>query len=641
MEFKNKAYLDARKALLHGNKELYERLMLGLVAQNDVGPEPTVEYVRYLISTQRFSDAYDILAMQSENAPSTPDLQRLFFISMVGAGRDKEALVLLEGTPSLLGDNDVKNAAAVAFMRQHHLDLAIKLYREILVTHPGHLGAAYNLARCLFQRGGLSSAENILEKYIPNPSDFPPAFGLYADLAYLKKNYDLAADLYGRAHSRLGDSNFLIKRFDAIRHGLRWDRYDAYQDEFLEALRTSRTIKDPFAATVYSDDPLVQLEGMKRSQWSFERPAPLTSRLPKGGKIRIAYCSSDFYPHATMQLIGDVLLAHDSNRFEINILDYGRKAGYYRKLFERGGVKYFDLSKMSTKEFAAFSATKQFDVLVDLKGYTFDGRPDLCADINARVTVNFLGFPGTTGSKLYDYIFADHYLIPVGAEPYYSETVFRLPHTYQPRSIHGEFGKILMTIRKNRRETTRDDGVMFGCLNAPYKLTPQFLRLCSEVLMGVDRSRLLLLVDTEIQQKRILDYFQGLDVRAHRISFHLRGSYEGYLNALASISVFLDTSPCGAHTTASDALILGLPLVTLTGNTFATRVAGSLLNEIGCDELITKTPRNFVDTAIQLGTDLPLLQSFETRIYEGLPSTVWADPSRFSRSLEAAYRQIA
>ena len=318
-------------------------------------------------------------------------------------------------------------------------------------------------------------------------------------------------------------------------------------------------------------------------------------------KIRIGYYSADFNDHATMHLMANLFEEHDRSKFELYAFSFGpQKEDKMRARAEAAFDHFIDASELSDKAAALVSRYLEIDVAVDLKGYTTHSRPNIFAYRAAPVQINYLGFPGTMGADFMDYIIADQNIIPDGNEKYYSEKVLRVSGCYQ---VNDQHRPDLVKLFKRADLNLPEDKFVFCSFNNNYKILPRTLDAWSKILKAVPNSVFWILADNKTAEKNLKMEFSKRGITADRLIFAGRMPSDLHLARQACADLFLDTYPCAAHTTASDAVYSGLPLLTIAGETFASRVASSILYAVGLPDLVTKTFDDYVKKAIELGNN--------------------------------------
>lgn len=352
-------------------------------------------------------------------------------------------------------------------------------------------------------------------------------------------------------------------------------------------------------------------------------------------KIKIGYYSSDFKKHAMSFLLAEMFETHNKDKFEI--IGFSLIKQNNDKMSERiikSFDKYLDLSNKTQKEISEISKKLGIDIAVDLMGFTKNNRFEIFLEKCAPIQINFLGYPGTLGTNLIDYIIADKTLIPNGEEINYSEKIIYLPDTYQCND-----SKKIISKKKFLKKDFNlpEDKFIFCCFNQKYKFNPGTIKIWINILKKVNNSVLWLLDDENDSTYNLVEEFKSGGLHSSRIIFSKKLPLDEHLARHSLADLFLDTFPYGAHTTASDSLWSGLPLITKIGNTFASRVAASLLKAIGLDELITSSDEEYINLATELANNPKKLNLLKNKLNENIKTKPLFDTKRFTKNLETGY----
>ncbi len=358
--------------------------------------------------------------------------------------------------------------------------------------------------------------------------------------------------------------------------------------------------------------------------------APAQAR--KNGRVRIGYVSADFRHHPSMQLAVQHFENHDRTRFETFAFSLSPGDGSaMRARAEKAFDHFLDCASFSDSAVARLLRDHSIDIAIDLDGLTQGGRPGVLLERPAPLQLGWLGYPGTLGSAHLDYIVADGVVVPSGAEAGYRERILRLPHCYQPNSRRPSIAPA------SRDEAgLPDEGVVFCAFNNPVKITPDIFAAWMNILAQVPLSVLWLRVDDETALCNLKRAATNAGIAPSRLIFAPHADHPAHFARLAAADIFLDTSPYNAHTTASDALWAGVPVVTLRGETFASRVAASLLHTVGLPELITDRLEDYEALALHLARTPTLLREIRDRLARNRTGTPLFDIDLFTRDFEAA-----
>lgn len=394
----------------------------------------------------------------------------------------------------------------------------------------------------------------------------------------------------------------------------------------------------PFSLLAHSDDPAAQLACAQihgRTRFANRAP-PLWSGETYGhDRIRVAYVSADFRNHAVAHLIAGLFERHDPARFEITGYALGPQSNDAKRQRIRAAFPTFhDVTRVSDLEVARMIRAAETDIVIDLNGFTTHCRPGIFAHRPAPIQINYLGHPGTMGADFIDYILADRHVIPPGAERFYSERVIRLPHSYQVN----DHDRVAPPETPTRGEAgLPPDAFVFACFNANYKITPPVFEVWMRLLTRIPGSVLWLLESNPAAARNLRAEARARGVAPDRLVFAPKVVPEDHLARHRLADLFLDTLPYNAHTTASDALSVGLPLVTCAGHGFAARVAASLLHAVGLPELITASLEAYEALALDLATHPARLADLKARLAAQIDGAPLFDTDLTCQHIEAAY----
>ena len=397
----------------------------------------------------------------------------------------------------------------------------------------------------------------------------------------------------------------------------------------------------PFTRLAMTDRPDLHLkasEVFKSSKFPLLLKSPTFEPIKVNGKIRIGYYSADFYNHATAYLMAELLESHKNDKFEIFGFSFGPCIEDEMRLrLKRSFHQFTDVSLMSDQEVAKLSQELGINIALDLKGYTQDCRPGIFAQRCAPVQVNFLGYPGSMGAEYIDYLIADRHVAPIESQEYYSEKIVYMPNSYQVN----DSGRVI-----SNREFTREelglpaDGFVYCCFNNNFKILPSMFDSWVKILRQVENSTLWLFEDNALASKNLRIEAELRDLDPDRIVFAQRMKLTDHLARHKVADLFLDTFPYNAHTTASDALWVGLPLLTLQGKSFASRVASSLLQNLELTELIAKSLADYESKAIELGRNSEMLSKVKNKLITNRASSPLFDGKLFAVHLENAFEEM-
>ena len=369
----------------------------------------------------------------------------------------------------------------------------------------------------------------------------------------------------------------------------------------------------------------------------FAPARPLEGHAPHE-RIRLGYFSADFHDHATAFLMAEMFERHDRERFEVIAFSFGpRSQSPMRARLEAGFDRFIDVAGLSDAQIVERGRALQIDIAIDLKGFTEDSRTGVFAGRVAPVQVSFIGYPGTMGAPFIDYLLADATVVPLRQADTCTEKIAFMPHSYQ---VNDSQRRISQRVFTRAEAGLPEDGFVFCCFNNNYKITPDAFDVWMRLLQAVPRSVLWLLQDNPHAASNLRAEAAARGVDPGRLVFAQRMPLPDHLARHRLADLFLDTFHCNAHTTASDALWAGLPVLTRLGNTFAGRVAGSLLRATGLDELVVETTGDYERLAMALAADPARLAALRERLDRQRSSCPLFDAARFTRNAEAAYEAM-
>lgn len=436
----------------------------------------------------------------------------------------------------------------------------------------------------------------------------------------------------------LSELAFLKKRLVA------WDGLAALQATFRRLVARRAEAGETSALTPFSflSDPSSRAEQRAAAAaWSrrwLDRPA--STRELSTGRLRIGYLSADLHQHATGVLAVGLFEQHDRSRFEVIAYSTGPDDGSaLRQRLVAAFDRFVDARGWTDERIAAAIRDDGIDILVDLKGHTERAATGVMALRPAPIAVAYLGYPGTTGASFVDYLIGDGVVTPAGHRDDYTETLVRLPHSYQVNDDRRKMGEAPPRAALG----LPDDAVVFCCFNSTYKLTPDVFDAWAAILAQVPGSVLWLLTrgDDDALRDRLRREAASRGLAPDRLVFGDTRPHADYLALYRRADLFLDTWPYNAHTTASDALWAGCPVLTLLGETFAGRVAASLLTAVDRSEGIAHDRDGYIAQAVAWGRDRTSLVTLRTRFERAVRSMPLFDTRRTTRAIEAAYLEMA
>ena len=533
---------------------------------------------------------------------------------------------------------DVYNNLGITYMDLGQQDKAVKCYEQALTINPDFADAHNTLGIAHINLGQLDMAVKCYEK----------ALAINPDYVEAHNNLSIALTDLGKLDEALiscGNASMLKPDFEYI-FGTTlntkmklciWNNLTKHLDELTDKINNNKKVITPFCMLGLIDDPELQRKVaaiQTIDKFPKNHDLPRIRQYLKHKKIRIGYFSADFRNHPVADLTVELYELHDRSRFEIHAFSYGPDTNDEMNLRIKAGVDHFyDVRTMSHKEVVILSRSVELDIAVDLGGFTQHARTGIFAMSAAPIQISYIGYIGTMGANYYDYLVADQTTIPDKNQKYYSEKIAYLP-SYQVNDSTQSPPEIIFT-RKDIK--LPEIGFVFCCFNNTYKITPTSFDSWGRILEQVDGSVLLIYADNESAQINLTKEIALRGIDPSRLIFGKHLPKREYLARYRVADLFLDTLPYNAGTTASDALRMGLPVLTCMGRSFVSRMGASILNAINLPELITTTQEEYESLAIELAINPEKLKIIKDKLVNNLPTAPLYDTPLFTQHLESAY----
>ncbi|MEL6768459.1 MAG: tetratricopeptide repeat protein [Pseudomonadota bacterium] len=519
---------------------------------------------------------------------------------------------------------------------------AITTFREVLDRDPRHLRAWNGCAAALIAAEHYDLALPCLDRAL----DIAPCDATaHQRRGHALMHLDLHEEAISAYEAALDHGaepwGVLASLIWLRRYTCSWDGLAEKQAALCDAVRSGEAVASPFTMLAVADEPKLHLTCARNYVQSVvpqDRPAVFPARARRPGPLRLGYVSGDFHRHATAALIATLFERHDRERFEVHGFSIGpEKDDPVRRRLVDAFDGFHVMNNLSDRDAAGLMRERGIDIAIDLKGHTHNSRPGILAYRPAPIQIQYLGFPGTLGCDFIDYAIVDHIVVPTGQERFYTEALVRLPDCYQ---INDALRPLSEEAPTRAACGLPEDAFVFCCFNNNYKITPEIFDIWMELLASVPGSILWLLGDNDLVESNLRREAELRGVASHRLIFAPRAPQAEHLARQRCADLFLDTLPYNAHTTASDALWVGLPVLTCCGHAFAGRVAASILVTHGLDELVTTSLPAYAATARALAQDRGRLQALRQRIDNMRSLSPIFDIDRFQAHLEDAYLEM-
>jgi predicted O-linked N-acetylglucosamine transferase (SPINDLY family) len=594
--------------------------------------------------------------------------------ALMALGRMEEALGAYD--TALLGMPDATDTLynrGVALLKMQRTQDALASFEKVLQSDPGHVAALTNRGNALFELGRVDEALASFDKALARKPKYADALTSRGAALASVGRLDDALTAYGKAitvapddANSLTNRGMILQRLgrhaeaaSAYEAALKVDRGYKYGlgrlisaktfacdwlglaeliDRLAADVSAGKLATNPFTLLSVRSEPSAQLacaQAFAADKYP-KAPDPLYRGAKYGrDRIRVAYIGGEFREQATSYLIAELFELHDKNRFETFAVSTGANDhSAMRKRLEAAFDTFVDGSNRTDRDLAELLNRSEIDIAVNLNGYFGVERTGLFALRPCPIQVNYLGFPGTMGAEHMDYILADRHVIPEDQHGFYTEKVVYLPESYQ---VNDSKKRISERTPTRSEVGLPEQGFVFCCFNSSHKITPDMFDVWCRLLRQVDGSVLWLFERNDVAKRNLFLEAERRGIAPERIIFAARANLADHLARHRLADLFVDSLPHNAHTTASDALWAGLPVLTCLGTTFAGRVGASLLHAIGLPELVTRSIEDYEALALSLVRTPSLLATMKTKLALNRTTHPLFDTNRFRRHIEAAY----
>ena len=505
-----------------------------------------------------------------------------------------------------------------------------------------------NLGNLLKEMKNLDGAKDAYEKAINLKNDYAEPYegrgDILQELSKINKDnnqFELSIKDYEKAINLKKNLNYVMGKILHSKMMINnWEEFEKNLSLVLENTKNNKKTIEPFPLLSLVDDPEIHLINSKKFSKKF---TPVLEKITKKTKqlndvIKVGYFCADFNEHAVSNLIFKMLSKHNKKKFKIYCYSFGFKNKDNLHLaIEKTVDVYRDIREISDHDAVLLARKDGIDIAIDLQGYTDKNRVNIFANRAAPIQINYLGYPGSMGADFIDYIIGDKNLIPEDKSKFYGEKIIYLPHSYQPQN---DEIKVSTEIPSKKELGLPENFFIFCAINNTYKITPEIFDIWMKLLKKVEKSVIWLLENNESSKNNLIKEAKIRGINRERLVFAKRTSHAKYLAQFKYADLYLDTFIYGAGATASNALWMGVPLLTMAGRSYSARMATSLLHSVGLKELITSSKKDYEALAIKLSTDSKQLNVIKEKLIENLYNKPLFNTSSYTKELEDGLEQV-
>ena len=576
-----------------------------------------------------------------KNEPKNFQAKHFLGIILFSKKKYFESIKLIKDSISINPENfSAYNNLGNVFKEIKKYDEAINFYKSAIKLKENYAIGFYNLAQIYKITSNFKLALDFYNKAILFDKDFYDAYYNLAELHEILKNFDDATYYYNQLLKLKPDYPYLLGSIINLKLQIcDWANFDESLKEIKDNIIKKKQVSKPLDIVFLFDSLELQSTIIKDfSTKNFPQINSAVKNTLSNDKIKIGYFSSDFNnSHPTGYLIPELFEYHDKTQFDLYVFYFGNKIDSKLNRIKKAATKFYNISSISDHKVAKFCNKINLDIAIDVNGFIKNCRPNIFALKAAPIQINYLAFPNTMGVNYINYIIADKILIPNQSQKFYSEKIIYLPNSYQISDQKRDKSDNNL-IKKHYN--LPEDKFIFCCFNNIIKINPYIFNIWMNILKRNINSVLWLLSDNTQVINNLKSEAKNRNINPERLIFAKRVNISENLNRYKLADLFLDTCPCSAHTTANDVLWAGTPLLTLAGESFASRVSASLLSSMNIKELITYSEKEYEDLAVKLSNDNKKIIEIKQRLTIAKGKTTLFNSETYTKNIELAYLEI-
>ena len=641
MSFEIEKLNKAKQLHLNGKIKEAQLIYLELISKIKDNYEINFLLGTSLLQTNNYKKAIDYLNSAIDLNSNFPESYNSRGVCHLKFDENEKAIIDFDKA-ILLKTNffDAYLNKAIALKNISKYDQAAECYQLCIKLNPNNPKIYNNLGNLLKTQHKYDEALNAYNKAIKLKKDFAEAYNNRGDIFVLKKNVESASKDFELAVLHNKDLEYTFGKMVHTSMQLNdWNNYNDHINKLKIGIDENKKIVNPHTLFSLIDNPdkqkMVSENYNNNLKKIINEKSMLKYKIKK--KIKIGYFSGDFYNHPVLHCILDVFKHHNKSRFEVYAFNHSPKNDTWTELAKIHFKKFINILNISNEAIKKLCQENEIDIAINLTGLTQNNRESIFYQRVAPIQINYLGYPGTLGSKCYDFIIADEVVLPKNNKKHFFEKVLYLPDCFLPyrraRDISKKkFAKNYFKLPENK--------FIFACFNTNYKITPEIFDAWMKILIRCENSIIWLLQENILGRKNLIKEANKRGVDSKRIIFADRVADEEHLKRHEFIDLYLDTYPYNAHSTASNVIRMGVPLITLQGNSLASRVASSILTSINLKKLITTNIQEYVETAVKIANDKKEIAELKKYLKDPVNTNNIFDSQKFTKNLEKIYENL-
>lgn len=648
MQNSDQIFKKAKNLHVEGQIKEAQKLYLKLIQKHKENDKLYFLLGTSFLQIKKYNQAINYLNLSIKLNSKFPDSYNNLGIALAETNNFSEAIKIYDKAIELNGkfkDAYLNKGIALNNLKQH--DQALKFINKAIELDKDNAKAFNTLGNIYKDQGKYKDAFTSYKDAIRIEPNYIQALSNAADLLYSFKNYQEALIYLNQIYKINPNLEGLLNKIYSNKiHLGDWKNYNELVNKIETNVINRIDITDPLFILYMSDDPktikINSEEYVKKNKKNFIKDIPDLKPYKKiGNKIKIAYFSAEFHDHPVLHQMAEIFKNHDKDKFEIYAFSHGRVEGdAWRNQIKKYFKKFYIINDLSDDKVVGLARELGIDIAINLTGLTKNLRTEIFLKRAAPIQINYLGYPATLGTRSIDYIIADKNVIPEYNKKFFTEKVEYLPNYYSPKPTNIFF-------RKSEKNYTRkcfnlpEKEIVFCAITNPIKINPGIFKIWMNILKRVKGSVLWLAAKNDKFKENLLHeaYEKGLD-KSRLIFTEIIKKKEDHLKRLELADIFLDTFPYNSHSTTYDYMDVNLPMISLRGNSFASRVSASIYSQIGMDKLIAKNKNDYENLAVDLASNKIQLDEIKKKFKNKKRIDNVFDIEKLTKNLENIYSNL-